>query len=68
MNIPSSIHSGTATKAQDLKAGQRVAIGIDTKILKSVITKDGVTYLKTALRNGRTGYHQYPATRTLYTY
>ena len=66
MNMSS--HTGTATQAQDLKPGQRVLIGIDTKAILNVTTKDGFTYLSLRMNGGRTAYRTFPATRTLYTY
>ena len=60
--------TGTPVKAQDLKVGARVLIGVDTKQVKSVTTKDGFTYITLRMNGGRTDYRTFPATRTFYTY
>ena len=60
--------TGTATLAKDLKVGDRVLIGVDTKGILSVTTKDGFTYLTLALAYGKKGYRTFLATRTLQVY
>lgn len=68
MNMSSNLHTGTPCQAKDLKVGARVLIGVDTKQVKNVTTKDGFTYLSLHMGDGRTAYRTFPATRTFYTY
>jgi hypothetical protein len=68
MQLSNRPNAGTATKVENLKVGDRILTGIDTKPVKSVTVKDGVVYVTTTLRSGNTGRHQWPAGRTVLTF
>jgi hypothetical protein len=68
MQLSNRPNAGTATKVEDLKEGDRILTGIDTKPVRSVTVKDGVVYVRVTLRSGRPGYHQWPVGRTVLTF